>query len=139
MTGQLVLLAHAAWVEFLPPSDARPTDRLLPILIEDASLEEVEIYRNDVALVNLAHRPARGQVAAVETPQSILLGYCYNNTDGVIRVESVCGCARCGPRFITPESVLNYGPVSWISRPGVSGWECFAYRRVDLTPMRGVL
>jgi len=137
MRGQLVKLSHVTWVEFLPPADARSSDRLLPVFIEDESLEEAAIYKHDVAIVNLALRPVQGQVAIVETSQIFLLGYCFENAQGVIRVESVCGCARCPPRFITPQSVLAYGPVSWISRPGAGGWTCFAYHRVGVELKRG--
>jgi hypothetical protein len=135
MSGQLVELSTFTWIEFCIPYDARPTDRLFPVLIDDDSLEEAGIYKNDIALVNLACKPCQGQFAAIETLQEYLLGYVFKLPNGSILLESACTCLGCTPRYIPQSSILNLAPVSWICRSQGNASYTFGYSRVR-TPQR---
>lgn len=134
MNGRLVYSSSRVWADVRVPYDARPSDRLFYVLIKDDSLEEARIYRNDIAIINLAYSPRRGQLSAIETPQKILLGYCFNLQNGLFCVESVCDCPDCLPQYIPQESILTIGPVSWISRQQGNARICFGYRKVKATP-----
>jgi hypothetical protein len=130
MTAQVLRLSTYEWIEISIPVDARPTDRLFPVFIEDDSLELARIYKNDVAIVNLACQPCQGQFAAIEALQGFLLGYCFELPNGLIRVESACNCPDCPPQYIPQSSISKYGPVSWVYRCQGNGCITFGYRKI---------
>jgi hypothetical protein len=130
MNKRLVYESSYTWMDIRAPYDSRRSDRLFYVLVKDDSLEEARIYRNDIAVINFANQPCQGQLAAIETMQELLLGYCFSLPNGVIRVESVCDCFDCPPHYIPKNNVLKIGSVSWICRQEGNARITFGYRKV---------
>jgi hypothetical protein len=88
--------------------------------VEDDSLEEIKVLRNDVLYANLALEPGEGQLSVIETMQGFLLGFYYLQRDGLYRIEHVCRCSRCPPQVVHPTRALSLGPVTGLYRAGAA-------------------
>lgn len=130
MGQRLVELSAFERIEVCVPYDARPTGRLQYLLIEDDSVEQAGILRNDVAIIDLAREPCQGRVVAVETLQDLLLGYYFKLGNGDVRIESICECSECLPLIIPPQAIVSLGPVAWLCRRQGNAYISFAYRKI---------
>lgn len=90
-------IAAGSSIEFLPimrfrdvrlPRWANAKDKFVIAEVCGDSLVERGVFNGDMALILLTHEIKQGELAAVRTPEGMLIKFVYEEADGRIRLES---------------------------------------------------